>query len=291
MQDEIGDERLLERRREPLDELVRQPADEPDRVGQEVLPALVVERARGGVERLEEPVVDRGLSARERVQQRRLADVRVAGEGDGRRLRAHARLPALLAPLRQPAEAVLQQRDPPPRQPAVGLELALARAPRADAAAEPLEVLPHAAHAREVVLELRELDLELALARDGVLREDVEDQLRPVDDARVQGVFESPLLRRRELAVDDEHLRARVVERRLQLLELPLAHVRARVRLRPVLNELADGVDARGPGQLVKLGELRGLMGREQTRDREPALRLRAGQRIGLVIRHGDIMR
>ena len=52
---------------------------------------------------------------------------------------------------------------PAPCEPAVGLELRLARAARADAAAEPLEVLPHAAHARQVVLELRELDLELAL--------------------------------------------------------------------------------------------------------------------------------
>ena len=95
VQDEIGDERLLERRREALDELVRQPPDEADGVGQEVAAALVLERPRGRVERLEEPVVDRGLGPGERVEQRGLADVRVAGEGDGRRLGAHARLPAL----------------------------------------------------------------------------------------------------------------------------------------------------------------------------------------------------
>ena len=57
-------------------------------------------------------------------------------------------------------------------------------------------MLPHAAHAREVVLELRELDLELSLGRRRVLGEDVEDQLRPVDDARVERVLEEPLLRR-----------------------------------------------------------------------------------------------
>jgi hypothetical protein len=57
-----------------------------------------------------------------------------------------------------------------------------------------------------------------------------------------------------------------------------------------VLNELADGVDARGPGQLVELGELRSFLGREQTRDREAALRLCAGQRIRLMVRHEDIM-
>jgi hypothetical protein len=68
-------------------------------------------------------------------------------------------------------------------------------------------VLPHASHARNVVVQLRELDLELALGADGVLGEDVEDQLRAVDDPRRKGVFEAPLLRRRQLVVDQERLR------------------------------------------------------------------------------------
>ncbi len=188
------------------------------------------------------------------------------------------------------AEAILEQRYTPPREPAVGLELALTRAPCAHAPAEALEVLPQATHAREVVLELRQLDLELALGGDGVLGEDVEDQLRAVDDARLQGVLEPPLLRRRQLAVDDEHLGTGGREGGLQLLELPLADVRAWIRFRPVLHELADGFDARRPRQLVELGELRSFLGREQTRDREPALRLCAWQRIRLVVRHEDIM-
>ena len=110
------------------------------------------------------------------------------------------------------------------------LELRLAGAARADAAAEPLEVLPHPAHARQVVLELRELDLELALGADGVLREDVEDQLRPVDDARLERVLEVALLRRLELVVDDQRLRAEPRERLLQLLDLALADVGAHRR-------------------------------------------------------------
>ena len=69
-------------------------------------------------------------------------------------------------------------------------------------------MLPLPAHARQVVLELRELDLELPLGADGVLGEDVEDQLRPVDDARLERVLEVALLRRLELVVDDQRLRA-----------------------------------------------------------------------------------
>ena len=60
----------------------------------------------------------------------------------------------------------------------------------------------------QVVLELRELDLELALGASRVLREDVEDQQRAVDDARLQLVLEQLLLRRRELVVDEQHLGA-----------------------------------------------------------------------------------
>ncbi len=71
--------------------------------------------------------------------------------------------------------------DTPSREPAVGLELRLAGAARPEAASQSLEVLPQSAHAGKVVFELRELDLELSLGADGMLGEDVEDQLRAVD--------------------------------------------------------------------------------------------------------------
>ena len=70
-------------------------------------------------------------------------------------------------------------------------------------------MLPQAAHARQVVLELRELDLELALGAPRVLREDVEDQLGPVDDTQLERVLEASLLARVEVVVDDQRLGAR----------------------------------------------------------------------------------
>src|SRR5205823_6923929 len=105
-------------------------------------------------------------------------------------------------------EPAAEQRHAAPRDPPVALELRLARAARADAAAEPLEVLPQAPHPRQVVLELRELDLELALGAHGVLGEDVEDQLRSVDHARLERILERTLLHRAELVVDEQHLGA-----------------------------------------------------------------------------------
>ena len=100
-------------------------------------------------------------------------------------------------------------------------------------------MLPHAPHPRQVVLELRELDLELALGAARVLGEDVEDQLRSVDDARLEQVLEAPLLGRVELVVDEQRLGLGLGEGVLQLLELPLADVCARVRAGAGLDERA----------------------------------------------------
>src|SRR5258708_30115605 len=126
---------------------MRQAADEADRVGDEIAAAVVLERTRRRVERLEEAVLDRDLRIRQRVQQRRLADVRVARERDRRGGRALALAPPRRALPRERGEPALQLRDPPPRPPPVALQLRLAGAARADAgteraaaAAEALEV-------------------------------------------------------------------------------------------------------------------------------------------------------
>ena len=254
---------------------MRQPADEADGVGHEVPAPVGLEAARRRVERLEQPVLDRHVGAGERVQERRLADVRVAGEGDRRRLGA---LP-LLAPRRalplDRLQLAAQDGDPVAGQAAVGLELRLARAARPDAAAEALEVLPHAAHARQVVVELGELDLELALGGHRVLREDVEDQLRPVDHARVERVLEEALLRRVELVVDEQALGFELLELLLDLLELALADVGALRGTGAMLNRPTDGDHAGGARELLDLGELLGgihALGRAlQGRTRAPA--------------------
>ena len=232
VQDEVGEQRLLERRGERGHELVRQLAHEADRVGQEVRAPEVVVGARRRIERLEEAVGRRHLGAREHVQERRLADVRVARERHARHLVALAPAAHRRALLAQLAQATAQQRDARARQPAVGLELRLARASRADAAAEALEVLPHAAHALHVVLELRELDLELARRRVRVQREDVEDHARAVDDAHAELVLEHALLARRELVLGHDDLGLELLRQLLQLLELAAADVGARVDAR-----------------------------------------------------------
>jgi hypothetical protein len=152
-------------------------------------------------------------------------------------------------------------------------------------------VLPQAAHAREVVLELRELDLELPLRATRVLGEDVQDQLGAIDDASLESVLEGALLRRAQLLVDEEHFRLRASVSLLELGELPLADERARIGARAMLDELAHWRDARGTCELTQLSEL-GLPvdAARKHSDDEAALRLRPWDGIGLAHGHDWIM-
>ena len=291
MEHEVHHEGLLERRREPLDELGRQAADEADGVRDEVALPFVDERPGRRIERLEEAVVDGCVRTRQRVQERRLSDVRVPGQRDGRRAGPLALLASGRSPAPEVAQATLDEGDARPRDTAVALELALARAARADATAQSFQVLPHASHPRKVVFELRELDLELSFGAPGVLREDVEDELGAIDDARLQRILERALLGGAELVVDEQDLGLRPGVRLLELRELALADEGARIRVGAVLHELADRSHTRGARELAKLGELALAVDpfREHTDD-EAALGLRLGAGIGLPNRHRRIM-
>ena len=206
MQDQIARQRLLERRAERLDELVGKLADEADRVGQQVVAAAGAQQPGGRIERVEQPVADADGRAGQRVQKRGLAGVRVAGERHRRQVGALALGPHHRAVRADVDELALERRDPVAGQPPVGLDLRLARSSGTDAAvdasrAEALEVRPQAAHAGEVVLELRELDLELALGAVGVRGEDVEDDRGAVDHREAERRLEVSLLPGRELVV------------------------------------------------------------------------------------------
>ena len=120
-----------------------------------------------------------------------------------------------------------------------------------------------------------------------MLREDVEDQLRAVDDARLERVLERSLLWRAELVVDDQHLRGGVAVRLLQLLELSLADVRPRVGHPPVLDDLAHRLHECRPRELLELRQLVGAVGSRCEHGKEkPTLGLGRPGAIGLSHRH-----
>ena len=93
------------------------------------------EAAGGGVERGEQAVLDEHAGVGEPVEQRRLAGVRVADDGDAGQAAAAAALALQLAGAAQVLQVALELGDAAHDAAAVDLELGLARAtPGADAA-------------------------------------------------------------------------------------------------------------------------------------------------------------
>ncbi len=68
--------------------------------------------------------------------------------------------------------------------------------------------LPRPARRGELVFELRQLNLKLTLAGSRVTGEDVEDELRPVDDAARQLSFKVAQLRGGEIVIEEDKIRS-----------------------------------------------------------------------------------
>src|SRR5262249_16668070 len=142
-----------------------------------------------------------------------------------------ARPASLSALLAQLVEALVQSADASPDQPAIGLELCLARTTQPDAALLPLEVGPTAHQSRGQMLELRELHLQLTLEAARALREDVEDQRRSIEHATGELALEIAFLARRQWMIDEDQLASVLDHGSPQHLYLAAAHERAGIRL------------------------------------------------------------
>jgi hypothetical protein len=91
---------------------------------------------------------------------------------------------------------------------AVGFELGFARPARPDAPAQPRHLDAMPGEARQPVVQLRQLHLQAAFARPRARCKDVQNELGPVDDLGVYGLFEVALLGGREVVVEDHDLGA-----------------------------------------------------------------------------------
>ena len=182
VQQQIGLHDFLERGAERGDQAVRQAIDEADRVRQQDLrPAGQPHLAQQRIERDEQRVRDERFLPRQAVEERRLAGVGVADQRDGRQQAFAAAVAQLRAAGLDVGDLLADDAEPVADVPAIDFELGFTGAPGADAAAEPRQPVARADEPGHQVLELRELDLELALARARPAREDVEDQLRAIE--------------------------------------------------------------------------------------------------------------
>ena len=119
--------------------------------------------------------------------------------------------------------------DPSRDEPAVGFQLRFAGTSQADAAFLPLQVSPPADQSRREVLELRELDLQLAFEGSGPLREDVEDEPVPVEHARIERRLEIAFLARAQRVIQQDQFRVHVPSALENLVNLALPDEEARV--------------------------------------------------------------
>src|SRR5262249_14843364 len=160
---------------------------------------------------------------RQRVEQRALAGVRVADERDHRGRTGYAPPPLLGALLGELLQLALEASDPLACAPAANLELRLARTSATDPAGETAQRVVPRAEPRQRVLQLRQLHLQLAVRALRALREDVQDELRSVDDLQIRPRRNAARLRRAQLLVEDQRLCVEIDGAEDHLLQLAAA--------------------------------------------------------------------
>ena len=198
MQQQIGMDGFFKRGAECGHQLMRQFAHEADRVRDHHVAHFLaqVNPARGGIERGEQLVGNIHAGLGHGIEQGRLAGIGIADQGHRECVIAAARTALRFALLVQFFQARAQGLDTVADQPAVRFKLRLAGTAQADTALLPFQVSPAADQARGQMLQLGQLDLQLALVALGALREDVEDQAGTVEHPHVQALFQIALLSR-----------------------------------------------------------------------------------------------
>ena len=183
--DDVGFLHLLQGRAEGGDQLGRQVGDEADRVGQDDFPAgRQHDRAHGRIQRGEQLVLRENVRAGHGVEQRRLAGVRIADDGDARVVAAPFPLRGALAIYL--LEALLERRDALSDQPPVGFDLRFTRSLGSDAALLARKVRPLPRQPRSQVFQLSQFHLRLRHRGFGAGGKDVHDQYRPIEHLTIK---------------------------------------------------------------------------------------------------------
>ena len=152
----------------------------------------------------------------------------------------------------------------------VGLQLRFARSASADPAAELRHFHAASRQPRKHVFELGQFHLQLTFTSAGVPRKDIENQLRAIDDARVDHALDVALLRRREIVIEQNHIRGNRGRRARNFLQLALADQRG------------------GIGPVLALGEFAGDLGARARRQRPQFVERFLGAEIRRICRQNE---
>ena len=105
------------------------------------------------------------------------------------------------------------------------------------------------------MLQLRQLDLELAFARPGALGEDVENQRRAVENFAVEDLFEVAALRGRKILVKNHGVHVLPPADIREFTGLALADERGGIERYHFLPTVTDDFAARGRGQFAEFSQ------------------------------------
>jgi len=199
------------------------------------------------------------VSAGECIKECAFAGVGVTDERNGRHGNCFAAPSLLAADAAHGFEIDFELIDAALDAAAIGFKLGFAGSPGADSAAELRHGFAAAREARQHVFELGELNLELALAGAGVAREDVEDELRAVEDAAGQRGFKVAQLRRRKVVVEENQVGPRRSGDAGDLLNFAGTDEGGGIGPGAALQELGSDLAAGTDQQITKFGE--GLFG------------------------------
>ncbi len=141
---------------------------------------------------------------------------------------------------------------------AIGLELRLTGSAGSDTSAQLRHGLAATGEPRELILKLRQLDLQLALAGAGMTGKDVQDELRPVDDPARQLRLKVPQLRWCQIVIEEYEIGVGRRDDAFNLLQLALPYEGSGIGTRAPLNQGRSHLGTGAAGELLKLLE-RGL--------------------------------
>ena len=186
-----------------------------------------------GIERGEHLVLGHHAGAGDAVEQGRLAGVGVADDGHHRIRHALAAGAMQLARAHHAGQLAADEFDALLDQPPVGLDLRLAgAAEEAEAAALAFQVGPRPHQPALLVLEMRQLHLQPALAGGRTLAEDLQDQPGAVQHLAVPRLLQVALLDGADRMIDDGEPRLLGRDQQADLVHLARAQQRRRTRPR-----------------------------------------------------------
>jgi hypothetical protein len=114
-------------------------------------------------------------------------------------------------------------------------------------------ILRRSGQSRQLILQLRQLHLQLTFAGTRVPGEDIQDQLRPVDNSGWKFSFQVTQLRRGQVMVEQQQIGPGRGYHALNLLQFATADQRRRIRSRAPLNQRRSNLCTGAAGEFLKL--------------------------------------